>query len=530
MAKAPANVKVEVHSALGVRLDDAPNGRQTLTLSNGRTISGLTVVILAQGHLPLRATPEQQRLSSYAKQNGLHYLPPSNPADLDCSVIAPGEPVLLRGLGLNFFDWMALLTTGRGGFFCRDESGKVHYHPSGNEPRLYAGSRRGIPYHSRGDNAKGASGRHHPYLLTEKVARDFRKRADAGDAPDFMKEIWPLAAKEVETVYYEALLAQQGTELGDFQARFLAIPRGDAEESKILDEFNVPKAKRFSWERLQKPQGDRTFATQEEWREWMLDYLRQDAEEGKLGNVKGPLKAALDVLRDMRNELRLVVDHRGLPAASRRDDLDGWYTPLNAFLSIGPPRKRIEQMVALMEAGVLDVLGPKLKVEEKDAAWVVRSEVPGEVRVTTLIEARLEEPSLKKSGDALLQYLLQTGQCREHINDGYETGGMDVTDTPYHTIDSQGRAHERRFAVGVPTEGVHWVTFAGARPGVNSVTLQDTDAVARAALQVAATEPLLVKEALMEPRSLSIVDSVVDISPVEVEARPMVAPLAGLIA
>jgi hypothetical protein len=33
-----------------------------------------------------------------------------NPADVDLSVIAPGENVFLRGLGLNFFDYMALLT------------------------------------------------------------------------------------------------------------------------------------------------------------------------------------------------------------------------------------------------------------------------------------------------------------------------------------------------------------------------------------------------------------------------------------
>lgn len=57
--------------------------------------------------------------------------------------------MLLRGLGLNFFDYMALLTTGHGGTFVRSGSLLV-YRPSGNEPRLYAGSRRGIPYHARG--------------------------------------------------------------------------------------------------------------------------------------------------------------------------------------------------------------------------------------------------------------------------------------------------------------------------------------------------------------------------------------------
>ena len=160
-------------------------------------------------------------------------------------------------------------------------------------------------------------------------------------------------------------------------------------------------------------------------------------------------------MRDLRNELRLIVDHGGLPGYSRRDHLNHWYTPLNAYLSIGPPRERIEQMIALMEAGILDVLGPRPEVRAEDRAWFVHSpEVPGlTVRVTTLIEARLPEPNLRHTADDLLANLLKSGQCRPHTLDNVETEGLDVTPSPYHLIDCQGRAHARRFAIGVPTEG-----------------------------------------------------------------------------
>ena len=67
----------------------------------------------------------------------------------------------------------------------------------------------------------------------------------------------------------------------------------------------------------------------------------------------------------------------------------------------------------------------------------------------------------------------------------YETGGLAVTERPYQVLDATGRAHPRRFAFGVPTESVHWVTAAGIRPGVDSVTLGDADAIARAALSAA---------------------------------------------
>jgi hypothetical protein len=292
-------------------------------------------------------------------------------------------------------------------------------------------------------------------------------------------------AKEVETVYYAALVRRP-----DFAARFLAVPHGDPQEGVVLREFGVREADRWSWDRISRPYTGREFAHPGQWREWLLAYLRRDAEEAALGNVRGPLKAALDVLRDLRNELRLIVDHGGLAGASRRDHLDRWYTPLNAFLSIGPPRRRIEELVALVEAGVVDVLGPRLEVREEEGAWVVHSpEVPGSaVRVTTLIEARLPEPDVRRTADGLLARLLKTGQCRPHTVDGYVTGGLDVTPRPYHLIDRQGRVHARRFAFGVPTEGVHWVTAAGARPGVDSVTLSDADAVARAVLRAATTE------------------------------------------
>ncbi len=483
--EAPPSVRVETHTARATRLDDTPDGHQTLALDNGSTLTGLSAVVLTQGHLPTAPDTGQRHHTRYAARHGLRHVPPANPADVDRSGVLPGEPVLLRGLGLNFFDHIALLTTGRGGRFVGTGPG-MRYRPSGNEPRLYAGSRRGLPYQARGDNAKGPYGRHRPLLLTPEVIAAFRKRADSGEAPDFLTEIWPLVAKEVETVYYTALTGAPG----DFADRFPATPHRSAQETAVLDDLGIPEARRWSWDRISRPYAGREFTGPGTWRDWLLAYLRADAEQAALGNVAGPLKAALDVLRDLRNELRRIVDHGGLAGASRRDHLDHWYTPLNAFLSIGPPRRRIEELTALIEAGVVEVLGPRLDVREEDGAWIAHSPlVPGStVRVTTLVEARLPEPRLRRTADELLARLLSTGRCRPHTVDGYETGGLDVTGRPYRLIDRQGRPHTARFAFGVPTEGVHWVTAAGARPGVDSVTLSDADAVARAVLRTTTAE------------------------------------------
>ncbi|KAK6818963.1 hypothetical protein PG989_005747 [Apiospora arundinis] len=518
VTRAPPSFHVEIHAARAIELDDGLQGLQMLRLEDGTTLTGLAAVVLAQGHLPLVPGPDQQPLAAYAQQHpGLTYIGPANAADVDTSALVAGEPVFLRGLGLCFCDYMALLTLDRGGRFERTLEGGLRYLASGAEPRMYASSRRGVPLpargvpcQARGDDEKDVGGRHTSLLITEDVIARFRHRAGA---VDFMKEVWPLIRKEVELTYYETLLRRT-----DFQARFLEIPSDSAKEIQLLEELGVSAEQRWSWDHIERPTCGRTFASTAEWQDWLVGYLREDIRQASLGNINGPLKAALERLRDLRHEVRLLVEHAVLAGASRRDHLDRWYTPLNAYLTSGPPCERIEQMIALVEAGVLTLVGPSPEVVpaskegEEGSGWIVRSpEVAGSaVRVTTLVEARLPEPDLCRTDDALLTHLQQTGQCRPHVvGEGYETTGLDVTQSPFHLIDCQGRPHPRRFALGIPVEGLLWVTAVGARPGVNSSTLGDANAVAWAALVTAASglrgrspqaQPMVQSEAMiMQP-------------------------------
>jgi hypothetical protein len=493
---APGHVTVRVHRSRAVAMADihgVPGGPQGIRLEDGTRLNHLDAVVMAQGHVPARLTPRQARTASLARIHYLTYLTPGNPADQDLSVIEPGQPVLLRGLGLNFFDYMALFTEGRGGGFRRDGEELV-YRPSGKEPRLCAFSRRGIPYHARGENEKGAHGRYFPRLLTPEYIARLRGHAEQGEPVSFSTELWPLISREVESVYYGALLDARHRgphpERAELTERYLALPEG-RERDRLLDSHGFTAAERWDWERLSRPYLDREFTGRQEFREWLLEYLRQDVREAKAGNVSGPVKAALDVLRDMRNEIRLVVDHGGLEGNSHRDDLEEWYTPLNGFLSIGPPVSRIEQMIALIEAGVLTVTGPgtQVRLDALVPEFVAEStRVPGPaIHATALIEARLPPPDLRRTGDPLLQHLLATAEAAPYRVPGshrtsYETGGLAVTERPYRLLDARGRAHPRRFAYGVPTESVHWLTAAGIRPGVDSVTLGDSDAIARTLL------------------------------------------------
>ncbi|MEN3356199.1 MAG: hypothetical protein V7637_181 [Mycobacteriales bacterium] len=498
VSMAPPQVSVVLHRSRAVALADTDGSplRQQVRLDDGSQLDDLAAVIVSVGHVPIAGLADEVEFTGFAARHGLVYVPPGNPADVDLAGIPPGAPVALRGLGLNFFDHMALFTLGRGGDFER-RAGRLAYLPSGQEPRLYAGSRRGVPHQARGENQKGPHGRHIPVVLTPPVIAVLQARSKAGPGLDFRRDLWPLIAKEVETVYYMTLLTARACRCvaERFRADYLRHPWRSAEERRVLSGFGLSDAE-WDWGHIAYPHGGRVFGGPEEFQSWLLGYLRQDVGQAREGNVRNPLKAALDVLRDLRNEIRLVVDHGGLAGRSHEHDLDRWYTPLNAYLSIGPPMRRVEEMIALIEAGILTVVGPDVRVraDERSRRFVVESDVPGSaVRTTALIEARMPDIDMRRTTDPLIRQLLATGQCRLHtIEDPggppYETGGLAVTERPYHLVDAAGRPHPRRFVLGVPTEAVHWVTAAGIRPAVNSVTLGDADAVSLTVLTLAAED------------------------------------------
>ncbi|MEO3849115.1 FAD/NAD(P)-binding protein [Streptomyces sp. B8F3] len=439
---AAESVALRVHATRAVALDDGPGGTQEILLAGGRRLTGLDAVVLAQGRVPVRPTAQERGYAAFAAEFGLVYLAPAHPADADLSAVAPGEPVVLRGLGLNFFDYLTLLTTGRGGRFDRDRDGRVTYRPSGREPRVLCGARRGVPYGTGDGHRNGGGGGKIPRVFTEELTA--RLRAQRDGPLDFPGSLWPLIAREMESAYYTALLpGREGP--------------GRAPE---------------------------------------LPGLRAAA-GARAGTGGGPVEAALDVLHDLRDEVRLAADHAGLDGESRRRDLDGWFTPLGTYLSLGPPARRTEELIALVHAGVVRIVGPAMQVAADRDAGMFACESPrvsgSRETARVLIEGRLPGVDLRRTADPLLRHLLATGQCRPYElgpgRTGYVAGGLAVTGRPFHVVGGDGVPHPRRFAVGVPRESAHGVTAAAIRPAAGPATLTDTDAIARAVLAPAGPLP-----------------------------------------
>jgi hypothetical protein len=487
--RCPGNVEIREHHRRVVAVHDTDHGSQTVRCDDGHTCE-VDQLVMAIGHGPMDLVPEEKSFRDFAHRTGAVYHPPGNPADADLDGIEPAQPVLIRGLGLSLFDYLSLLTSGRGGRYVRTGRG-LGYVRSGLEPRIVCGSRRGIPLHGRADNEKG-NARHEPVFLTVAAVERLRHAAGCTGALDFRRDCWPLIAKEVETAYYTRLVACLASEAHarEFHALYRAIPWSSAAEPVALRKFRIPARLRWDWAQVARPYTDRDLLSVPCWRRFVRSYLMRDVCHARLGNLSSAVKCALDVLRDIRNELRYLINGGGIEGDSYRTDVDGWFNSLHAFLSLGPPRTRIEELVALLDADVVEVAGPGFSVAVDDGSgmFVGRSVVPGDVSESSvLVDARLPRVDLALARNPLLVHLRQCRQITRFSvpkasGGRYVTGGVAVTGRPFRAVRPDGSVHPARYVFGVPTEGANWVTETGVRPHVNSITMGDSDSIARAVL------------------------------------------------
>ncbi|MCG5214893.1 FAD/NAD(P)-binding protein [Streptosporangium soli] len=487
MDRLPGGMRVHLHRTRAVSLTERADGRQLVGLENGAPPLVADAVVIASGHTGLEPTPEQERLARHAAAYGLPYAGPANPLDLDLDPITPGTRVLLRGLGMNFFDVVSLLTTGRGGVFARDADGRLRYRPSGREPILCPGSRRGVPYLARGDYGAMPPVLRPRFFGDEAVARLLGR---AGDL-DFRRDLWPLAAKEAAWVYYDTLMRERPESFAagqeEFRAEFAALEWDSAAMRELIARAVPDPAARLDFAALDDPLGGERFGGRDELNRRLLAHLAADVREAK-NAVRSPLKRAMTALGATRARVRAVVEHGGLRGGSHRADLDGWFRGFAASLASGPPVVRIEELLALAEAGLLEFAGPGLRIGRAAGRFTGGSpQVDGEpIPAGALVEAYLPEADLRRTADPLLRQLRESGAARPYaIPDGGESvelGGVEITRSPHHVVTADGTPHPARFAIGIPVESVHWGTALGAMARADADLLRQADAVARAAL------------------------------------------------
>jgi hypothetical protein len=437
-------------------------------------------------------------------------LPPNIPGDVDWSRIPAGRTVLVRGLGLNFFDLMAQLTEGRGGRFHTAADGQLAYEPSGREPLIVAGSRRGTPY-----RAKAALDSYLPASLSLEYFT--RSAAGAlyedGIVPGFDYDFWPLLHRDVLRTYYGTLAR---VEPGAIKGHPLLFLEGLDEllalksvhgSRALLDRVRayvagfVPGERQLDVEALARPFRGRNFASAAEYHAAMLEYLDADAAGSALGE-DDPLKMAIGALNAGRSLIKELVADGGLTEEAWQSELRGWFEPLVEGLASGPPPLRISQLAALARAGIVEFVGPDPHYSVDPESGRFRASSPWVAEsvheAAFLVEAMMPANRVGRTLSPLLRRLLEDGLGRPRLMLGVEggpveTSGLDVTGPPYRPVGANGRVTEGLYVLGLQLSSAQWGTSIAAEAGASvhggARTLKDADDIARDILDRAARAP-----------------------------------------
>ena len=392
------------------------------------------------------------------------------PVQHQLAEIRTGMTVAVEGMGLTSFDVIAELTVGRGGRFVTDAAGHRCYVRSGREPHLLVFSRSGVPLSARAVNQKGVSNQYRARFLLLQYVRDLRSTRRL----DFVADVLPMLVADMEHAYCDAYLRKRdgAATADDFCARFAAA---GLPQRRAMVERCIPEADRFSWQRLVAPVPGAALAQRQAFGQWLRGHLREDVREARQGNLGSPLKAACDVLRDLRDNLRAAIEFGALTPASHRWVLSEFMPVMNR-LAVGPPMSRVSELLALMEAGVLEAdFGPGAECRAPAHGGPMRLSTrwPGEVvEVDALIKARISMHSPRDDASPLLRGLLEDGHVRLFRNGDFHPGGIDI-DRQHNWVSRNGSVLRNAWALGIPTEGAKWCTFVVPRPGVNSTAIVD---------------------------------------------------------
>lgn len=487
VASLPTTVEVVTHTRTAVDVADV-DGRQQVTLNDG-TILVADVVVLAQGFLDQERTAEQQVLAAAAQSQGLTYIPPGYTADIDLSALRPGEPVLVRGFGLAFIDLMVLLGEGRGGHFSDNHDGTLTYHPSGAEPVLHVGSRRGIPYHAKLGYSLAGSAPVPPRYFTVAAVNDL---ARSGGPVDFRRDIWPLIAKELTAAHYRRLFhAHPERTIGRWSEleSVLATSSVTGPAFALAVEQSVPKREdRFDLTAIDKPLSGKYFGSGRDLTAAVLDHIRSDLRR-RADSYYSPDAAVFDALLSVYGVLAVALTSGVIGPVDRIRFVEGEFHGFFSFLASGPPPRRLAELLALHDAGLIEFRGPDFQVAIDNGHFVGTSPaIPGAgVTARALVDAFLPRPDVRASTDPVIRGLLAAGELAAEelrTDDGQSLpGGQLLADSRCNAIRSDRTVHPRRFLLGPSVSGS--AGSAGfSRPGFNGPGFRQNDAVARSILRL----------------------------------------------
>lgn len=475
VATLPGNIEIRHHDVSAVDIVATADEREVVVLSDGRHLT-VDHVVLTTGH-----TENVEEVDSFDHPRAIR----PYPVQYLESIVMPTDSVAVSGMGLVAFDVLAALTTGRGGRFePGDRSDRFRYLPCGMEPTIYLYSRTGVPYCAKAVHGVDPTGSYEPAVFTAATTSHLARTDDGRRRElDFRADLLPLIVAEMQVrFHYHRALRLAGKRAARQVAKDLELAYQSGTFDKVLEQLEdvhgryVPEENIFAGDGL-------TFGTSQLYESWVSDSLATDLDEA-LDPMGSPVKAAQETTRILRDRIRSIIEFRGLSASSYIDFQSTVRSRLNR-IEAGPPALRSQQLLALLDAGVVRVpFGPNPTIRRLPSGVKISSthlDRPFSVTVDKVIRGHLDMPSLAHAQAPLLRRLLESGRMSQMRYGNVEVGSVDLDET-FHPINRNSHSQGRLWVLGVLSEGVRYFTHYLPSPQSRLRAVLDADACANSIL------------------------------------------------
>jgi hypothetical protein len=451
IASAPSNLEIVRHYTAASDIAPEIGGREIVFLENGTQLS-VDHVVLTSGHT---FNEEPSRNAS-----DVRYLRPYPVEHFD-SLVAPGERIAIAGMGLVGYDLITSLTIGRGGTY-KEDGGRMHYVPSGREPDIYFYSRSGVPYCAKSVHGVDPTGDYQPIVCTPEA---FREMTNPKGSPlrrrvDFRNDLLPLLYAEMQARYLiHSAYLRSGQSSASFVREQLLSNWHAGTFDRAVDRFE-PTYGHFDPASSVFADAEATFDSRDAYQAHVYRMVEEDLRQA-LAPGGSPIKAAQEVTRILRDQMRGVIEYGGLSMHSFIDFQSNIRGRINR-LEAGPPAVRSQQLLGLLDVGIVRVpFGPHPEVTAgDDGAVTIRSTtlaLPSEATVRHVVRGHLDLPSLARSSSPLLSRLYSKGRLTQ-FSYGDVTVGSVAISGDFHPYDAEGRVQSNLSLLGVLTEGVRYFT------------------------------------------------------------------------
>jgi uncharacterized NAD(P)/FAD-binding protein YdhS len=498
IGRLPASVRVIRHTTRAVGIENVGD-RERVRLADGTELE-VDDVVLSLGWLESTPPPAETAIATLVDPSPqLLWVRPGSPAEQELDLVPPRATAIVRGLGMGFFDAMALLTIGRGGRFEGEGLG-LAYVPTGEEPTLHVTSRRGVPF-----RAKSLWGGLPPAAVQTYYSRFDRSALDR--PVDFEIDLWPRILQDAQAGWYRALAetrpeAFEGS-LGDVFA--LIDDAALVQDARAFDEavsaFVQNPDDRFDLIAQMSPAPDLS-GSPAEFDRWVREYLRADLAEAAKG-AASPLKRALWEVNAARQPTAKYMAFAGATAESHSSRAYRAFASFGAMIGSGPPAFRNAQLLALAEAGLVSFIGADgvLTVDGHGFTCASPHVVGSRVHADVLVDAFMNFHDARTSVDPLVSALSARGHVRPHPRPtragGWAPGpGIDVEPGTSRVVGADGRPVDRIHIIGLPVEDTRGDTVISPMPRINATFLREADGVAHAALRTLYPHHMTPREAL----------------------------------